>query len=229
VNVIEQIRPRVDHLTDERSAALLSAVLREAPPARARRRGMQIAGAVAVLAVAGGGTAYATGLVPDFVVDRFDQVGGGADGWPDPIGEPYLVAEVELSNGDVARVWHAPTTDGLCEARDMTGEVTEPADLGAGCARWGAGGETDPRRGVFWQVSPAGPAVVYGDLAGVVDDVRAVDVRGAGWSASFRVVDGTFAGEVPAQADGDRVTFVYRGVDGAEVARDQRSVVVESE
>lgn len=114
---IEQIRPRVEHLSEERSAAMLASVLSSSPapaPAAAprRRRPARIVAATALLAVATGGAAYATGHVPAFVSDRFDQLTSGDDGWSDPIGEPYVVAEVELGNGDVARVWHASTTDG---------------------------------------------------------------------------------------------------------------------
>ena len=94
------------------------------------------------------------------------------DGWAYPIGGERQIADVLLSNGKHARVWYADTTDGRCEIRDMTGDVTRPEDFGVGCALWWpASSETDPRRGVHWQTSVDGPAVVYGDFKGVTADV----------------------------------------------------------
>ena len=229
MNVLDEIRPRAEYLTDERSLEMLNAVLFS----RQRRRKLRWS-RVAAFGLCGafvtGGTAYATGLVPDIVTDRFQQIRGGQDGWPDPIYGERLVADVSLSNGKHARVWYADTTDGQCVIRDMTGTVTRPEDFGVGCARWGYGSEqTDPRRGVHWQTSADGLAVVYGDFRGVTADVARVQVAGPGWTKSFRVGDGAFGGEVPAGVDGDRIHFTYLDARGEEIASKLTTVTIESE
>lgn len=228
MNVLDEIRPRADHLTAEHSGALLESVLTSPKPRTRRRWGRMAAFGLAGVIVAGG-TAYGTGLVPDIVADRFQQIRDGDDGWPDPVTGERLIADVPLSNGEQARVWHADTTDGRCEIRDMSGDAERPEDFGVGCARWNPGEETDPRRGVYWQVADTGPAVVYGDFAGVTVTVAGVEVSGPGWERSFRVTDGAFAGEVPAGAGGDRVRFSYLDRQGRKIAAETMSVVIESE
>lgn len=229
MNVLESIRPRVEHLTDERSLEMLDAVLsapqrRRTPPWR-RAAAFGLCGVIAT-----GGTAYATGLVPDIVADRFQQAQDGQDGWPDPISGERLVLDVSLSNGRNARVWYADTTDGQCVIRDMTGTVTRPEDFGVGCARWGYGSEqTDPRRGVHWQTAATGPAVVYGDFRGVAADVARVRVAGPDWTRSFVVEGGAFGGEVPAGEDGDPIRFSYVDARGEEIANGVTRVTIESE
>lgn len=229
MNVVEQIRPRAQHLTDEQSHDLLAAVLTSPRPPRKRRWNRVAAFGLCGIVVAGG-TAYATGLVPDIVTDRFDQIADGDDGWPYPITNERLVADVELSNGKHARVWYADTTDGQCVIRDMTGTVTRPEDFGVWCVRWGYGAsKTDPRRGVHWQTSPDGPAVVYGDFQGVTADVAQVEVSGPGWTRTFRVEGRAFGGEVPAGVDGDRIRFTYVDAQGTKIATKASTVGLESE
>ena len=229
MNVLDEIRPRAEHLTDEHSRTLLDSVL--ASPARRRQpRWNRVAAFGLCGVVVAGGTAYPTGLVPEIVSDRFQQIRGGEDGWPDPIYEERQVADLKLSNGKHARVWYADTTDGQCVIRDLTGAVTRPEDFGVGCARWGHGSEeTDPRRGVHWQTSVTGPAVVYGDFKGVTADIARVDVAGPGWTRSFPVEVGAFAGEVPAGADGDRIRFTYLDARGEPIASKVATVGIESE
>ncbi|GAA3830471.1 hypothetical protein [Nocardioides panacisoli] len=231
MNVLDEIRPRAEHLTDERSRQMLTAVL-ASPERRPKPRWMNRAAAFGLcgVIVTGGATAYATGLVPDIVADRFQQIRGGQDGWPDPIYNERLIADVPLSNGKQARVWYADTTDGQCVIRDMTGTVTRPGDFGVGCARWGYGSEqTDLRRGIHWQTSADGPAVVYGDFRGMTADVARVRVAGPGWTKSFRVRNEAFGGEVPAGVDGDRIRFTYLDARGEEIASNVTMVTIESE
>jgi hypothetical protein len=231
VNVLDEIRPRAEHLTDERSRQMLTAVLSSPEPRRKRRwKNRAAAFGLCGVMVTGGAAAYATGLVPDIVADRFQQIHNGQDGWPDPIYGERLVADIQLSTGKHARVWYADTTDGQCVIRDMTGTVTRPEDFGAGCARWGYGSEqADPRRGVHWQTSADGPAVVYGDFRGVTADVARVQVAGPGWTKSFRVGDGAFGGEVPAGVDGDRIRFTFLDARGEDIASQVTTVTIESE
>ena len=231
MNVLAEMRPRAEHLTDERSRQMLSAVLSSPEHRRTRRwtnRGAAFALCGAI--VAGGAAASATGLVPDIVAERFRQVHDGRGGWPDPIHGERLVADVTLSNGHHARVWYADTTDGQCVIRDMTGTVTGPEHFGVGCARWGYGSEpTDPRRAVHWQTSADGPAVVYGDFRGATADVARVRVTGRGWTRSFVVGDGVFGGEVPSGAEGDRVRFSFLDAQGEAIASEVATVTIESE
>lgn len=226
--VLEEIRPRAEHLTDEHSRAMLNSVLTSPDPRRKPRWNRVAAFGLCGVIVAGG-TAYATGLVPEIVTDRFQQIRGGQDGWPGPIYGERLIADVPLSNGKHARVWYADTTDGQCVIRDMTDAVTRPEDFGVGCARWNPGEATDPRRGVHWQTSADGPAVVYGDFAGVAADVAAVEVAGPGWTKSLTVEDGAFAAEVPAANDDDRIRFTYLDLRGQEIASKVTTVSIESE
>ncbi|GAA4691427.1 hypothetical protein [Nocardioides conyzicola] len=226
MTVLDDLRPRAEHLTEERSHAMLDAVL-TAPDPR-RRRGRWIAAAGLCGAIAAGGGAYAGGLVPHIVTERFDQMRSGDDAWPSPIDHERQVADVVLSNGKHARVWYADTTDGQCVIRDMTGTVTEPEGFGVGCALWG-GSEHDPRRGTYWQTAPDGPAVVYGEFAGVSAHVASVEVTGPGWSRTFAVMDGAFAGEVPAGDEGDRVRFDYLDAGGRSLAHKSDTVLLESE
>jgi hypothetical protein len=229
VNVVDQIRPRADHLTEAHSHTLLRSVL-EAPETRRRPRWNRLAAFGLCGALVAGGTAYAGGLVPTIVADRFQQLHDGPDGWSAPIHGERQVADVPLSNGRHARVWYADTTGGQCVIRDMTGEVTRPEGFGVGCALWGYGAEeADPRRGVHWQTAAAGPAVVYGDFAGASADVAHVDVEGPGWTRSFAVEQGAFAGEVPAGADGDRIRFTYLDARHRPIARQVTTVTIESE
>ncbi|MDQ4051411.1 MAG: hypothetical protein M3237_01760 [Actinomycetota bacterium] len=229
MNVLDEIRPRAEHLTNEHSQALLNSVLTSAAPRR-KPRWNRIAAFGLCGVIVAGGTAYATGLVPEIVTDRFQQIRGGQNGWPDPIYGERQVAAVQLSNGKHARVWYADTTNGQCVIRDMTGAITRPEDFGVGCALWGYGSEeADPRRGVHWQTSADGPAVVYGDFKGVAADVARVDVTGPDWSRSFPVENGAFAGEVPAGADGDRIRFTYLDARGGTVATKVAAVGIESE
>lgn len=227
MNVIDRIRPPADHLTDEQSRTMLAGVLDS--PRRRKSRWVRIAAFGLGGAILAGGTAQATGLVPDIVTERFQQAGDGQDGWPDPIHGERLVADIPLSNGDHARVWYADTTDGRCVVRDMTGTVTRPEDFGVGCARWGAGERTDPRRGVHWQTSAAGPGVVYGDFGGVTAEVDTVQVAGPGWTRRLPVDDAVFGGEVPGGADGDRIRFTYLDAQGEELASEVVLVAIESE
>ena len=226
MSVLDDIRPRADHLTEARSHAMLNTVLTAPAPRRRRARWIAAAGLCGAIAVGGG--AYAGGLVPHIVSERFEQMQSGDDAWPYPISDERRVADVVLSDGRHARVWLADTTGGQCVIRDMTGTVTEPAGYGVGCAVWG-GSEHDPRRGTHWQTSPSGPAVVYGEFAGVPVDVASVSVSGPGWTRTFPVVDGSFAGEVPAGVDGDAVRFDYLDARGSSVAHKSVTVMIESE
>lgn len=229
MNVLDKLRPRAEHLTDDRSRDLLTSVL-ATPQHRRRPRWSRVTAFGLCGVIVAGGTAYATGLVPGIVSDRFQQVTGGGDGWPDPVSGERQVADVLLSNGKHARVWYAETTDGLCVIRDMSGEVDRPEGFAVECTRWGYGAEkSDPRRGVHWQTSVDGPAVVYGDFEGVAADVARVDVAAPGWTRSFPVEEGAFAGEVPAGADGDRIRFVYRDAGGEPIAGRVDTVRIESE
>jgi hypothetical protein len=229
VNLLNEIRPRVEYLTDERSLGMLNAVL-SSGQRRRKARWNRVAAFGLCGVIVTGGTAYASGLVPDIVTDRFQQIRGGQDGWPDPIYGERLIADVSLSNGRHARVWYANTTDGQCVIRDMTGTVTRPEDFGVGCARWGHGSEqTDPRRGVLWPTPKDGPAVVYGDFRGVTADVARVQVAGPDWTRSFAVTNGAFSGEVPSDVEGDRVRFTYLNAVGEEVASKVTTVTIESE
>jgi hypothetical protein len=229
VNVLDEIRPRAEHLTDEHSRALLNSVL--ASPARRRKpRWNRVAALGLCGVIVAGGTAYATGLVPEIVTDRFQQIRGGQAGWPSPIYGERQVADVRLSNGNHARVWYADTTDGQCVIRDMTGTVTRPENFGVTCALWGYGSEeADPRRGVHWQTFADGPAVVYGDFKGVAADVVRVDITGPDWTRSFPVENAAFAGEVPAGADGDRIRFNYLDARGERIATNVAIVGIESD
>lgn len=229
MNVLDQIRPRAEHLSDEHSTAMLTSVLTSPPPTRKRRWNRVAAFGLCGFVVAGG-TAYATGLVPDIVADRFQQIADGEDRWPGSIDNERLVVDIALSNGKRARIWYADITDGRCVIRDMTGTVTRPEDFGVGCARWGYGAEeTDPRRGVHWQTSPGGPAVIYGDFVGVTVEVARVQVTGPGWTRTFAVEHDAFGGEVPPGADGDRIRFTYFDAQGAKIATKTWTVGLESE
>ncbi len=229
MNVLDEIRPRAEHLTDEHSNAMLRAVLATAPLRRKPRWNRTAALSLFGVLVAGG-TASATGLVPEIVTDRFQQIRGDEDGWPYPIYRERRVADVPLNNGRHARVWYADTTDGQCVIRDMTGEVTRPENFGVGCSLWGYGSEkSDPRRGTHWQTSLDGPAVVYGDFRGVTADVASAEIEGPGWVRSFPVLNKAFAGEVPAGADGDRIRFTYLDARGVPIATKVVTVGIESE
>ncbi len=229
MNVLDEIRPRAEHLTDEHSSAMLRSVLATAPLRRKPRWNRTAALSVFGIVFAGG-TAFAAGLVPEIVSDRFHQLRGGEDSWSYPIYRERLIADVPLSNGRRARVWHADTTGGQCEIRDMTGEVTKPEDFGVGCSLWGYGAEkSDPERGGHWQTSLDGPAVVYGDFRGVTADVASAEIEGPGWSRSFPVLNKAFAGEVPAGADGDRIRFTYLDARGVPIATKVVTVGIESE
>lgn len=228
MNVLDQIRPRADHLSDEHSQAMLASVL-SSPAPRRKQRGRRGAAFVLSGVIVAGGAAYGTGLVPQIVAERFQQIRGGDDGWPDPIDGERLIADVPLSNGKQARVWRADTTGGQCEIRDMTGDRERPEDFGVGCWRWNPGEATDPRRGVHWQTSADGPAVVYGDFTGVRGAVARVEVTGDDWRRSFAVVDGAFAGEVPAGDPRDEVQFAYVDRHGERIARKTVTVSIESE
>jgi hypothetical protein len=229
VNVLDSIRPRAEHLTDERSDGLLRSVLAAPRPRRKRRWSRAAAFGLCGVIVAGG-TAYAAGGVLEIVVDSFQQIRQGSDGWPDPIYGERLIADVPLSKGKTARVWFADTTNGQCVIRDMTGSVTEPEGFGVGCAHWGAGAEkNDPRRGGHWQTAVDGPALVYGDFEGVPLTVARVRIAGPGWTRSFPVRNGAFAGEVPAGADGDRLVFTYLDERGDLIATKVVTVAIESE
>ncbi|MDP3893587.1 hypothetical protein [Nocardioides sp.] len=229
MNVLHEIRPRADHLTDEHSRALLDSVL-NSPEARRKPRWNRVAAFGLCGVLVAGGTAYATGLVPEIVTDRFQQMGDDQDGWPDPITGERLIADVQLSNGKQARVWHADTTDGQCVIRDRRGAATRPEDFGVGCARWNDDSEASGvRRGVHWQTSTDGLAVVYGEFNGAAADVAAVRVAGPDWTKSFRVDDGAFAGEVPPGADGDRIRFTYLDPRAQPIASEVITVTIESE
>ncbi len=128
MNVLDEIRPRAEHLTDEHSRTLLNSVL-ASPASRRQPRWNRVAAFSLCGVIVAGGTAYATGLVPEIVTDRFQQIRDGQDGWPDPIYGERQVADVQLSNGNHARVWYADTTDGQCVIRDMTGAVNRPGGL----------------------------------------------------------------------------------------------------
>ncbi len=228
MNVLNDIRPRADHLTDEHSRALLNSVLTS--PARSRRPRWNRLAALGLCGfIVAGGTAYATGLVPEIVTDRFQQIRDGQDGWPDPITGERLIADVQLSNGNHARVWSANTADGQCVIRDMTDAVTRPEDFGVGCARWNPGEANDPRRAAHWQTSEDGPAVVYGDFAGVTVDIAAVQVAGPGWTKAVPVRGRSFAAEVPAGNGGDRIRFIYLDQQGEPIASKVTTVTIESE
>lgn len=215
MSLIDDLRPRAEHLSEERSHAMLNAVLTASP--RRLRRGRWVAALGLCGAVAIGGGAYAGGLVNPIVGERFQQMQEGDDGWPFAIVNERQIADVVLSNGKRARIWSADTTDGQCAIRDMTGSVTEPEGFGVGCAVWGRD-ERDPRRGTHWQTSPDGPAVVYSELAGMDAVIVSVKVSGPGWTRNFLVEGAAFAGEVPAGEDGDPLRFTYLDARGLEVA-----------
>ena len=179
--------------------------------------------------VIAGGTAYAVGLVPEAVSERFQQITGGDDGWPYPITNERLVADVPMSNGKHARVWMADTTDGQCVIRDMTDRATKPENFGAGCALWCEFGEADLRRGVVWLTSTQGPTVAYGDFTGTNGAVATVEVSGADWSRTFDVAEHAFAGEIPTGSDGDTIRFRYLNAAGKQVASKTTTVFIESE
>lgn len=229
MNVLHEIRPRAEHLTAERSHTLLNSVL-ASPQRRRKPRWNRVAAFGLCGVIVAGGTAYGTGFVPEIVTDRFQQMRGGGDGWAYPIHGERQVADVPLSNGKHARVWYADTTNGQCVIRDMTGAVTSPEGFGVVCALWGYGSEeSDPRRGVHWQTSADGPAVVYGDFKGVTAEVARVDVAGPDWTRSFPVQNRAFAGEVPAGTDGDRIRFTYLDAQGEPIASRVETVGIESE
>ncbi len=229
MNVLDEIRPRTEHLTDEHSNAMLRSVLATAPLRRKPRWNRTAALSVFGILFAGG-TAFAAGLVPEIVTDRFQQIRGGEDSWAYPIHRERLVADVPVSNGRHARVWYADTTDGQCVIQDMTGGVTRPENFGVGCSLWGSGSEKrDPRRGTHWQTSPDGPAVIYGDFSGVTADVARVEIAGPGWVRSFSVTNRAFAGKVPAGADGDRIRFTYLDAEHVPIAANVVTVGIESE
>ncbi|MFT3874430.1 MAG: hypothetical protein QM714_17595 [Nocardioides sp.] len=230
MNILDQIRPRAEHLTDEHSLEMLNRV-QTTPQRRRKPRWNWVAAFGLCGVIVAGGTAHATGLVPDIVTERFQQLRDGQDGWPYPINGERLVADIPLGNGKHARIWYADTADadGQCVIRDMTGTVTRPEDVGIDCARWNPGEETDPRRGVYWQISPDGPAVVYGEFKGVTADVASVEVTGPGWTRSFPVEETAFGGEVPTGADGDQVRFNYLDARGNTIASRTDTVAIESE
>jgi hypothetical protein len=226
MTVLDDLRPRAEHLSEERSHAMLNSVLTTYQRPRRPHRWIAALGLCGAVAIGGG--AYAGGLVPHIVSERFQQLHHGDDGWPSPIVNERQIADVVLSNGKHAKVWLADTTDGQCVIRDMTGTVTEPEGFGVGCAVWG-GDEHDPRRGTHWQTSPDGPAVAYGEFAGVDVIIASVEVSGPGWIRTFPVEHKAFAGEVPAGADGDPLRFTYLDARGLEVTRKSDTVTIESE
>lgn len=235
-DVLTSIRPRAEHLDDATSRALLDRVVRS--PRRARRRwALWLSGAgVGVVLAAGGATA--AGLVPDVVSDRFQQIRGGDDGWPDPVTGERLVVDVPLSNGQVARVWHADTVGGGCEIRTMSAHVTRPEDMGVGCGRWSGADERlwFDLVGDVWEESPTGPAVAYGDLGWAAmppaaRTVTRVRIDGPGWTrlADVDARRRTWGLEVPVVAPGDVVRLVYLDAAGSVVVTSEVSGTVESE
>src|SRR6476620_10243686 len=78
VNVLDEIRPRAEYLTDERSLEMLNAVL-SSRQRRRKPRWSRVAAVGLCGVIITGGAAYATGLVPHIVTDRFQQIRGGQD------------------------------------------------------------------------------------------------------------------------------------------------------
>jgi hypothetical protein len=236
MDVLTSIRPRAEHLDEATSNALLDHVV--GSPRRARRRwGLWLSGASIGVVLAAGGAA-AAGLVPDVVSDRFQQIRGDSGGWPDPVTGERLVVDVPLSNGQVARVWHADTVGGGCEIRSMSARVTRPEDMGVGCGRWNTPDDQlwFDLSGDVWQERPSGPAVAYGDLGWpamppAARTVTRVRVEGPGWTRLAEVDSRrhTWGLEVPAVAPGDVLRLVYLDAAGRVVATSTVEGTVESE
>lgn len=235
-DVLTKIRPRAEHLDELTSSDLLRGVVNT--PRRKRRRWSLWVSGVSVAVVLAASGAAASGLVPDVVSDRFQQIRGGGDGWPDPITRERLAVEVPLSNGQVARVWHADTVGGGCETRSMSKVINRPEDMGIGCGRW-----NDPDEqlwfdlgGDVWQESATGPAVAYGDLSWaamppVARTVARVRIDGPGWTR-WADVDSrkhTWGLEVPAVSAGEIVRLTYLDATGRTVATSTVEGTTESE
>lgn len=229
MNVLTAIRPRVEHLSDAHAELLLQAIV-SSPAAGApvrRRLRSRLIGLGLVVTVTAGGAAYAGGLVPHMVTERFDQL--HYDGWPEPIHHERLIATVPLSNGATARVWAADTQDGFCEIRDMSG-ATRPEDLPVGCARWIPHQRSSLQQGIYWQTAPTGPALVYGEFHDTPADVATVEVIGNTWTRALSVTrDHTFAGEVPAGNDGQHIRLRYLDANAHPLGSKTLEVTIESE
>lgn len=227
-DILTRIRPDGAHLTDAQSSAMLRTVLAdgERRPSRRRRR-LILVGLGGTLAV--GGAAWAGGLVPGVVADRFHQMTASEDSWPYPIKNERVIADVTLSSGDRARVWIADTTDGRCEIRDVGPTPNRPEDLAVGCGIWGPGEEHSYRRGVVWQFSPEGPGLAYGEFGGTTMQVAQVRVSGDGWQRTFAVDKLAFAGEVPHSPDGTHLRFTYLSADGGVLGTRGYEVETETE
>ncbi len=185
MSILEEIRPRADHLTNEHSDALLREVI-NCPAARPRRWWRSKLAAFGLVGVVvAGGTAYAGGLVPSIVSERFDQMTAGDDAWPDPIYDVHLLAETTLSDGTPIRIWRAKTTDGACQIADTTGIQERPEDFGVGCAKWNFGEGPGLDGGVL-QACDHHPALVYGELRPPWRGIRMVRVKAQGTEPTWQ-------------------------------------------
>lgn len=230
MSILEEIRPRADHLTNEHSDALLREVI-NCPAARPRRWWRSKLAAFGLVGVVvAGGTAYAGGLVPSIVSERFDQMTAGDDAWPDPIYDVHLLVETTLSDGTPIRIWRAKTTDGVCQIADTTGIQERPEDFGVGCARWNFGEGPGLDGGVL-QACDHHPALVYGELRPPWRGIRVVRVKAQGTEADLAVTGArhVFFGEIPGGTEGDRIVLQYFDDEGNVLGTQHRTYSVDSD
>lgn len=227
MSILEEIRPRAEHLTDERSTQLLREVLtspvtKSRQGTRGRRLKFVAFGAAGIIAA--GGAAYAGGLVPSIVSERFGQMD---EGWGQPISGERLVVEATLSDGTPIGVWRADTTGGACEIRDTTGSQEQPEDFGVGCALW-----QGPRYFVdVMQACTGHPALLFGELRPDGPRAQTVRVEAAGRQIMLPVTGprDSFSGEIPPGLEGDRVVIEYLDAQGHVIGADRREYYVDSD
>jgi hypothetical protein len=224
MSILDEIRPRAEHLTDEHSSQMLRGILATRTPTSRPRRRLKYVAIGAAGVILAGGTAYAGGMVPSIVSERFGQV---EKSWGQPISGERLVVETTLSDGTPIRVWRADTTGGACEIRDTTGTQERPDDFGAGCALW-----QGPRYFVDVLQACAGhPALLFGELRPGGPPAQRVRVETQDRAMMLPVAGprDSFSGEIPAGLAGDRVIIKYLDTRGHVIAGDRREYYVDSD
>jgi hypothetical protein len=231
VNVLDEMRPRAEHLDDEQSARLLREVLLSPPEAPRRRWKPRVAALTLAGAIVVGGTAYAGGLVPHIVSDRFHEITEGSDGWDRPITNERLLVKTTLSDGTPIRIWRADTPGGLCQIADTTGHEKRPGDFGVSCALWNPPERLTPDIAGVLQACAGHPALVFGQLRKPWLDVRSVKAHAGGPDVTIPIDRSThvFAGEVPASPQGVPMTIDYLDGAGKIVGTDREEFGVDSD
>lgn len=194
--IIDQMRPECPTLDAEWSARSLSSILEEIQRQRAPRGVRRVTLAAAGLVIATGGIAYATGNVPAFIAEGFDQIS------PSEVHDMRRIASFTLESGTSARefeVFRATNKAGeTCTMVEETDARFGPSADGA-CA-------IDPVDGWFsWTAEsarigerfPDSTLYIYGERPSV--DVTSVRAFGEGFDHIVQVdpATGGFASAIP--------------------------------